>query len=110
MIGSPVIIGQDNPFITAIENGLIASGVTVAEAELAIGQPWTTLPIVSWLVDSGIKFAITEVVGAVDMIGYRIYVAIDDAERVSAYQAAQASNNQAAIDAAADALLKLGSS
>jgi hypothetical protein len=105
MNATPVVIGQDNPFVKAIEQGLIAVGVKVAETSLAASQPWTTLPIISWLVDSGIKFAITEIMTEVDQIGYQIYVSLKDAAQVSQYIAAQASENQSDIDKSADALI-----
>lgn len=103
----PVIIGQDNPIISSIEQGLITAGVSVAEVSLAAAAPWTQLPIIGWLVDEGIKFGITEVVNEVDLIAYTIYVSIEDSIRVSNYVQAQNSGNEAAIDAAADALINL---
>ena len=106
-MGTPIVIGADSPFVSAIEQGLIAAGVKVAEASLAVSEPWTTLPIVSWLVDSGIKFAITKTVGEADQIGYEIYVAAENAYQVSQYVEAQASDNKSAIDSAADNFLKL---
>ena len=75
---------------------------------MAAAEPWTTLPIISWFVDQGITFGITEAMDGVDTITYFIYVSIKDAERVAYYVAAQASGNIEAIDASADNLIKLG--
>ena len=90
-----------------MEQDLISAGVKVAEASLNAAQPWTTLPIVSFFVDEGINFGVTEMVNGVDDVVYEFYVSIVESQRVSDWIAAQASGSQAAIDAAGDALLRL---
>jgi hypothetical protein len=105
---APIVIGQDNPIIQSIEQGLISVGVQVAEASLATAEPWTQLPIVKWLVDEGIKFGITQAVQEVDLIGYQIYVSVTDSEKVSNFVAEQADGSQSQIDQAFEELVDLG--
>jgi len=103
-----VVIGQDNKAIQYLEGRLETDGSRLLIAYLAVQLPWTRLPVISFFVDLIVKEAVHYSLTWADRAAYAAFVSVKTGVQVSAYVKAKQTGDKAAIDKAAENLIRLG--